>query len=310
MTSSISWKASPAWRPNASSASTSSADAPAYSAPTAQAQPSSAPVLASAMTSTSSRVTSPGARFSMAVSACWPSHSSTTQSASRAAAAGDAGCGSSASSRRASAWRASPARIASASPNTVHAVGRCRMGGVPVHHVVVQQREVVDQFHRRGGPQRARPCPLAAECGGGGEDEGGADRLARVARRRCAVRVLPPEVVERDPAHRAGQRVDRRAQSGVDGRPDPLQDHRRLVPVGRLRPFRMLFRLRPELGHGVPLGESADGDACAATGRVRPGCTRPSGRGHRVQLLKRHLQRPISTFSRTPRASGTRTAAE
>lgn len=79
-------------------------------------------------------------------------------------------------------------------------------GGVPVHHVVVQQREVVHQLHRGGGPYGDGLAP--AERGDGGEDQRGTYRLARLPRDRGTVRVLPAEVVARDPAHRTGQRPD------------------------------------------------------------------------------------------------------
>ncbi|SCD51664.1 hypothetical protein GA0115235_103427 [Streptomyces sp. DpondAA-F4a] len=74
----------------------------------------------------SSRVTSRGSRSSSAQSACCPAHSSMTQAESRAEARADPGCGSSASSRWASASTASPVTTASGTPNTAHAVGRCR----------------------------------------------------------------------------------------------------------------------------------------------------------------------------------------
>lgn len=111
--------------------------------------------------------------------------------------------------------------------------GTVSSGGVPVHHVVVQQSEVVDQLHRGGRPYGRRVLP--AERLHRGEHERGPDGLARVPRRRGAVRLLPAEVVQRDPAHRTRQRVDGPAQFGVDPRPRPLQDDRGLLRVGRVR---------------------------------------------------------------------------
>ncbi len=122
----MSWKARPASLPKPSIAPTAGSSAPAQSAPRAQAQPSRAPVLAVAIVRHSSRVTSRGSRSSSAQSACCPAQSSMTQAESRAEARADAGWGSSASSRWARASRASPAMTASGTPNTAHAVGRCR----------------------------------------------------------------------------------------------------------------------------------------------------------------------------------------
>src|SRR5690606_5729168 len=101
--------------------------------------------------------------------------------------------------------------------------GPVTAGGVTVHHVVVQQREVVDQFHRRRGPDGGRPRTGAAEGRGPGEHQCGTDRLAGTAGGRSAVRVLPAEVVARDAAHRAGQGADRGPQHRVDLRPGTLQ---------------------------------------------------------------------------------------
>lgn len=186
-------------------------------------------------------------------------------------------------------------------------------GGVPVHDVVVQQREVVDQLH--GGRRLHGGRVLTAERSRGGEYQGRADRLARVARRRGAVRVLPAEVVERDPAHGSRQRVDGSAERGVDGRPGVLQDARRLLSVHRAG--------RDLPVHGPPVrgtavrGPAFRGLADAAPpvqglGRTppRPRCSRLIGREHGGGRREGHRQRPISTFSRMPRASGTRTAAE
>ena len=117
--------------------------------------------------------------------------------------------------------------------------------------------------------------------------------------------------------------VERACLAGLCPLPGP-SGGRHLRHPGRrhphLRPFcRPRLRPRRELGHGTPLGQSADGGTSAVGGRVppgclhpgvRPGCARPGGRGHASQVQKRHLQRPISTFSRTPSASGTSTAAE
>jgi hypothetical protein len=61
----------------------------------------------------------------MAVSACCPSHSSTTQEASRAAAVWGRRVRVLGEQPLGERLHGVPARIASASPNTVHAVGRC-----------------------------------------------------------------------------------------------------------------------------------------------------------------------------------------
>lgn len=166
-------------------------------------------------------------------------------------------------------------------------------GGVLVDDVVVEEGEVVREFDRDGRPHRRVRVP--SQRTGGGQDERRSDGLARLPGRGRTVGVLPAEVVHGDPADRPGQRLDGRPEVRVHGVTGVFQERGGLVPLHR--------GIRTDHGHGhsflAPRGAVVAASACRGPGGVaRPG---PG---------ERHRQRLTSTFSRTPRASGTRTAAE
>ena len=126
--SSVSWNASPACAPNPARPMASSAGAPTPMAPMLQAQAISAAVLSPAISRHSSSVTS--SRRSKARSAPWPAISRCTAATGSGPPRRPAGRSASRMS-----WarhsRASPARMAAPTPNTVHAVGRCRRSVSP-----------------------------------------------------------------------------------------------------------------------------------------------------------------------------------
>ncbi len=106
---------------------------------------------------------------------------------------------------------------------------------VAVHQVVVQQREVVDQFDGdRAGHTGAR---CRAGDLGGQHRERGAHRLAPVAVRGPALRVGPAEVVGGHRVHGRGQTVDGRAQHRHGQGPAALQErgHVHRGPASGLR---------------------------------------------------------------------------
>src|SRR5690606_9359933 len=86
--------------------------------------------------------------------------------------------------------------------------------GVAVHHVVVQQREVVHQLHRDGGGQRR--AGGAADRLRGQQHQGGAERLPAVPGGGAPFGVAPAEVVSGDAVHRVGQPGRGLAQRGLD----------------------------------------------------------------------------------------------
>lgn len=130
-------------------------------------------------------------------------------------------------------------------------------------------------------PQLRRRVTNSASAGrlpagsGSGTARDSSCNLARAARGRGAVALFPSEVVERDPAHRARERLHGCPRLGVGpgAGAGAVQDRRGLVPVEGTRsavpggpsaftcsrrpgrswhPGATLFRLRHELGHGLP----------------------------------------------------------
>lgn len=108
--------------------------------------------------------------------------------------------------------------------------GAVPSGPVLVDDIVVQEAEVVDQFHGHGCPHRL--LRVAAHRPGRGEDERGPDRLAGLPGGRTAVGVLPAEVVHRDTPDGSGQRLDRGPKLRIDETPGALQERQCLVALG------------------------------------------------------------------------------
>jgi hypothetical protein len=103
-------------------------------------------------------------------------------------------------------------------------------GLVAVHDVVVQQREVVHQFDGRGGRHGA-----VGDAADGRRRQQHQRRSQGFARPRVggfAESVEPAHVVSGDAAHRAGQRVDRGPQGGLDRLPAPGQEFGRGAGLG------------------------------------------------------------------------------
>ena len=235
-------------------------------APIELAHESSAPVLAACIAITSStRTPSLPSRL---MSSDWPAiirAVASTRSAVARIASGVSRRSSTCAGERSRS--ASPARIARASPNTVHTVGRWRRSWSPIHDVVVEQREVVDQLdgdgavdcrlgRRAHGARRERapapggpPLPPAARRPR--PSRGGSTATAR------SVRLEPSDGVAGAPARRASRGAVERL-----GERSPSRGHPRAPPTSgaaqrpRARPPSPL-RTAPSIVAGQPVSVHA-----------------------------------------------------
>ena len=226
-----------------------------------QAHAISAAVLSPAMSRHSATCTS--SRRSKSRSAPWPAIRRCT-AADRQRAAHTPYGGVSSSRSWASTSSASPARIAGADAEDRPRRRPVPPLGVAVHDVVVQQREVVHQLHRRSGrrqraPARRRPrAPTAAPAPGAAPCRPRRPAIGWPARRRQA------QVVGGDQA----------ARPGSAGRPRPRSPARRGRAPSRLRPawsIVMTHRPRPVVGlcgADVPAAgrEASSPISCCAAG--------------------------------------------
>ena len=265
--SSTAWKARPRWRRSGERVDHASPATGQHRADRRGAGEQRAG-LAGSIARHSSRVTS--SRVSNAMSSAWPAIIALVAASARPRRAAPPGASASSSTSSASVSSASPAMMASPTPNSAHTVGRCRrsrspsmMSSCSSEKLCTSSTATAPGTPRR--PARRRPRPTAARA-----------RAGRPCRRRPApgaVHVGPAEVV----LHRAVQLREQRGRPRRAGpgrhvaRPGEHRrrrgDHATTAPVADRAPRRGLRRGTEVGEHGGRRGGAA---AHRALHRGRP----------------------------------------